>query len=838
MLRRPVEIAKSLERLGLSFGADTNASTTFTHTEYTLNLPEVDDETVDYALFLMRETADKLLLEPEAVERERGVVKAEEARGNTPSRKASRAYNDLVYPDALALIRPVIGTPETIESITAKQLREFYETHYRPERSILVLAGDFDIARMELKIRNTFEDWQNDTIAPPDPDNGSVSNRGLIAKPYNDPELTTQGVMMSASTSTHTRDSVAKRRNDFIRNFANGIVNTRVQKKLLDGNATVLSANIGYKSAKSGNQASANFSAKNDDWETGVKMITKEIQTALKYGFQQSEYDQLIASHRRALKDSVNYAAKRRSASLASGIIGAVAGGGVRTTPKSRLDAFETNVENVSIDELEKMFERMWGEFTPIIWVEGPDMESVSEADILAVYKATLSLEPEAPAVNRKIEFAHQSFGAPGKVSSRKRIEDFDIDQIVFENNVRLNLKKTDFEDNWIRLSVTVGEGWNTFPRSKPGLTNLAEAIALGGFEGHKINEVFEIFAGKKVSIGMNVASERLVFSGSTNPEDVEFQLKVWTAFLTAPGYREEWQQKFRESIEASFHTIDSTPGGVASRDLGRIWANGDKRFGMVSKEEYLELTLKDVREVLQPIFNKGAIEIGVVGDFDKELLIEAVSKTYGALPERNKNFDLMLEAFKVDFPDADRVTLTHTGAENQGALYLGWPITQPWNIDRSRRYAMVNRIMQNRMTELIREDKGLTYSPQSSLRFDANNDGYGYITAFMNSDPKFFGGFEAEAKKIASDLRVGGISQDELNRARKPVLESFERGLKENGIWLGLVTRSQTDPLNLSERRSRDAAYEAMTPETLDAAAAELFAPASLHLVMIKPKE
>ena len=345
------------------------------------------------------------------------------------------------------------------------------------------------------------------------------------------------------------------------------------------------------------------------------------------------------------------------------------------------------------------------------------------------------------------------------------------------------------------------------------------------------------MFAGKKVSVNMNVAGERLVFMGSTNPEDVELQLKIWTALLTAPGYRSEWREKFQESIKASFHTLDSTPGGVAGRDLGRIWANGDERFGVVSEDRYLSYTLEDVREVLQPIFDKGAIEIGVVGDFDKHAVIQAVAGTYGALPKRNENFDLKLEAFEIDFPKPDRVTLKHTGAENQGAIYLAWPTQEEWNTDRSRHYSMIRRIMQNRMIQLIREDEGLTYSPSAGLRFSKNSAGYGYASASMTSDPVFFAGFEALSKEIASDLRSGGITEDELDRARKPVLESFERNLKENGSWLSLVVRSQTDSEMLEERRTRNETYESMTPKALDAYAAELFNPDSLHVVLIEPE-
>jgi len=90
------EMVKSLERMGLSFGADTNATTSYGRTDYRLNLPEVDDETVDYALFLLREISDKMLIEEEAVERERGVVKAEEARRRGPQFDANQALRRFI----------------------------------------------------------------------------------------------------------------------------------------------------------------------------------------------------------------------------------------------------------------------------------------------------------------------------------------------------------------------------------------------------------------------------------------------------------------------------------------------------------------------------------------------------------------------------------------------------------------------------------------------------------------------------------------------------------------------------------------------------------------------
>lgn len=223
------EMVKSLERLGLSFGPDTNASTTFSRTQYMLNLPDVGDETLDYALFLMRETADKLLIDPDAVARERGVVKAEEARGNTPNRKAQRAYQDFIYPELLSTKRPVIGLPETLDDISAAQIRKFYDTYYRPERALLVIAGDVKVSDIENKIKSVFGDWQNTHSSAKDPNIGELTPREREAAIYDDDELTTQVSLFNTKPSTYGPDTFETRRQNFIRTYANEIVNQRIQ---------------------------------------------------------------------------------------------------------------------------------------------------------------------------------------------------------------------------------------------------------------------------------------------------------------------------------------------------------------------------------------------------------------------------------------------------------------------------------------------------------------------------------------------------------------------------------------------------------------------------------
>jgi len=607
---------------------------------------------------------------------------------------------------------------------------------------------------------------------------------------------------------------------------------------MLTSGRPVRGASLSYSSGEFINVARLSASAKENDWQSAIKFIDSEVRTALKFGFQQAELDELIANNRRNLTDNANYAAKRSSSGLLGTINGHFSNGHTLTTPAFALENFETVISTITLEEVEAAFKEMWNKPANRIWLRGPDVENVTPEDVLAIYEnaRTTSLTP--PVQRQKLEFAYTDFGKAGKIVSRSHTDDFDITHVKFKNNVRLNLKKTDFEDDWIRMRVMVGEGWNAFPADKPGLTSLASSLALGGYEAHKISEFSEIFAGKDVGIGFGIQTEHSRFSGSTNPDNVIDQLRAWAGLLTNPGYRPEWQERFAENIKASFHTIDSTPSGVAARDLSRIRHNGDIRYGMRPKEDYLAMTLKDVRAVLEPIFDKGAIEIGIVGDFDEDTMIKYVSETFGALPIRNDEFKAYPKALEATFPAADRVALTHTGEADQGAIYMSWPMSQEWALERSREFTMISRIMKNRMTDIVREELALAYSPSAGMNYSRLTPGYAYASASISADPQYFGAFEKAVKNIVADLRSGGITQDELNRAVKPILEGFERGQKENGSWLGLVTTSQTRPEHLDWRRSRKASYEAMTPEKLDAAAKLLFDPETLHIVEITAEE
>ena len=143
------EMIKLLERKGLAFGADTNASTGFNETVYKLDLPNASDDLIDTGLMLMRETASELTIDPAAVDRERGIILSERRARDTYQLRSLIDQLDFQMQGMTVASRIPVGTEQVIRTAPAARIRDLYDRYYRPERATLVMVGDFDPAAVE-----------------------------------------------------------------------------------------------------------------------------------------------------------------------------------------------------------------------------------------------------------------------------------------------------------------------------------------------------------------------------------------------------------------------------------------------------------------------------------------------------------------------------------------------------------------------------------------------------------------------------------------------------------------------------------------------------------------
>ena len=630
------EMIPRLEKFGLAFGADTNASTDFLETTYQLELPEVNDEILDETLMIMRETADRLTLDPDAIERERGVILAEKRARNSPAYQASikslSFYLDgTIFPDRIP-----IGTEETIQSVSAEQFRAFYEGFYRPENTFIVLVGDFETDYAAEKIAANFTDWtaEGDPELPyePKPIEAFDAKIGY----HTDPEIQTSVAINVMSTPDLRIDNAENRRDFYIESLGNRILSRRFSALAQTVDAPFIGAGARRTTIYDVvSISSINLSSKPENWAQALAAGEKELRRAYEFGFTQAELDEQIANTRKSLQVAVQTSPTRRTPRLARQILGSFSGDNVMTSTEYNLEAFEAYAGTITPKAVHKAFKAAWAGYeNPQLYVSTSEMIENPEDTIRRVFDDSLAVPVMANEAAAAGEFAYTDFGASGKVKSRDTIDDIGIETVQFDNNVRLNIKKTPYEQNVINISVAFGRGELALPEDLPGLRWFAPNImSVGGLEAHSADEIRTLMAGKTVGAGFSMGTEQFFMSGATTPDNLADQLNLMTAYLIAPGYREESKARYEKMIESFYPTLDSTPGGVASRDIARLIRSGDPRFGVPPEDDLLGVPMERLKSWIAQDLETSAIEIGIVGDVDIDQVIAEVGRTFGALP-------------------------------------------------------------------------------------------------------------------------------------------------------------------------------------------------------------
>lgn len=825
------EMIKILERYGLAFGPDTNASTSFTETVYKLDLPTAGDRIMDTGLMLMRETASELTLDQKAIERERGVILAERrARDQFALRRLTHLI-DFAVPGTPVSRRMPIGAVETIETASAARIRNLYDRFYTPARATLIVTGDVDPRMIERKIRARFADWRAASS-----DDGRAVPLGTVdpARPgaatyFRDPAVPPSVAIMTIRPRDDAPDSIARRQKNILESLGNLIVTRRLQRIARAPDAPIVGG-----SASSGEflstaeQATLSVGAKDDDWRAALATGEQELRRALEHGFSQTELAEQIANLRNGLEDAAKGATTRRSAGLADALVNAAEGNTVVTTPAWRLAMFERFVPAITLQAVEAAFDAQWAGANPLIHVSGKGAIPDAEKTILAAFAESRAAPVTAYAGDAAGSFAYTDFGAPGRVVADTRIRDLGIRTLRFANNVRLSLKRTSFEQDRVRMSVRIGGGGLELPRDKPGLgLFMASALPSGGLEKHSFDALQSITAGRAVSLGLAVGADAFGGSVVTTPRDLQLQLQLFAAFITAPGWRPEGEAQWRRSAPLFYATLDSSPASVVTRDVGRILADGDPRFGVPPLGELQARSMSEAKAAIARALEKGAIEIAIVGDIEEQAAIDMVARTLGALPARETDVPAFAEARRVSFPANRRpITLHHGGKADEAVLQFYWPTTDDSDHGEDAALSLLAAVMQLRLTEELRQALGATYSPGASSSTSSTYPGYGQLAVSTNLDPKDIPAVRSAIVRIAASLAEMPVSADLLLRARQPILERIDRNRRENAAWLGVMSQAQTEPRWLTRFRTARTTYLAITPAQLQALAKRYLKP------------
>ena len=845
------EIIEYLESIGSKFGPDLNAHTSFDETVYKIEIPTDDPEIIDTAFEILSDWAFAIVMDPEEVEQERGVV-LEEWRTR---RGAGARIRDLQYPvlfgESRYSERLPIGLPEVIETATLEDLQGFYERWYRPDLMAVAIVGDFEAERMVELIRRHFapppegEAYQERAARPAAPTVRPEYPVPPHAEPRvtveTDPEMSSTTIRIYSKLPPRTGQSVATYRHLLTQSLFAMMANARLFERTQVADPPFIGAWFGQ-GLFLANTAVLYASARVDEdgVERGLDTVLEEMQRILRYGFTATELEREKANLLRSMESAWLERDQRPSVRLVEEYVRHYMEGETVPGIDAEYELHQQLLPEITLQEVNTLAEPWRTMESTVAMISGPEAVASGpevEQALLAKLQGTASLQVDPYEDIASDVPLMADLPAPGSITAEEPIEEIDAVRWTLSNGATVIAKQTDFRNDQVLLKATSPGGTSLVADGDYIAAITATAIAEGSGAG-----VHDRVALDKLLAGNTAAAEPFIgalfegFSGSSSPEDLETLFQLVTLYGTAPRLDPTYFSSYSSRLRSHLENRRAQPDAVWADTLRSALSQDHFRSRPFTVEVLEEMDLERSIAVYEDRFaDFGDFTFIIVGSFDWDQLRTLASTYLAALPAAGRQEQW--RDLNIDPPPEVVDLAVYKGIEPRSRTRLVFAGEMDWSRPEAMALVALKEMLQAKVRERIELDLGSTYSIHVGA------------SASLLPDPEYrvfvdFGSDPARADELLDevfgsvDWLVGGGEQEYLDTAKELISGAREEQQRRNGFWLGQIEAVVERGEDFSVIPAFDDRLEALTlNEVVDAAARYLSRDRYVRVVLL-PEE
>jgi zinc protease len=826
------EAISAWQRLGATFGSDANAETKPTHTAYKLDIPNIGQAKLEESFKLLSGMIRAPVLNNANVGAERPIVLAEKReRGGAGQRMADLTRQTFFAGQRLAVRNP-IGTDATLGAANGKAVKAFYDRWYRPENTVIVVAGDADPMVLAGLVEQWFGDWTGtgkpgvapnfgDPVAPAGATipAGGAAPIGELAVGV-EPDLPRSLTYAIMRPWRQVQDTIAYNEGLLTDVIAQAIINRRLESRARAGGSFLYAQVQQDDVSRSTDATFVTFAPLSGDWQAALADVRSVIADALTNPPTQEEIDREVAQFDVAFANEVEQESVQSGSDLVNNLVNAVDIRETVAAPKVVLEVFRGMKPRLTPDVVlartRGLFE---GTVTRSVYVT----PAAGEADSAALRLALASeakVDDTARLAAQTISFDDlPPVGTPGTIIRQAPLGVLEIEQVDFANGVKALVWANDAEPGRVTVRVRFGAGWRAFDETNAVYAALGQAALVGSGLGELgQNEIDRLATGRKLGFDFDIEDAVFTLTAQTRSDDVNDQLYLFAGKLGMPRWDKDPVIRAKAAAELAYNTFSTSPGGVLGRDLEYLVTGGERRFATPDPAAIKASTPEAFRKVWEPLLKQGPIEVMVFGEFDKAKVTEQLRLTFGALPPRDPiPADIAARVLGFAAATSAPQVETHRGDANQAAAVVAWPSGGGTEALReSRQLEILTQLFNNRLLEALRERAGASYSPQVFSSWPTDLASGGRITAVAQLEPAFVPVLFAEAERIAQDLAANPPTADELARVTEPLSQLIRRASTGNQFWLYNLEGVTQDPRRAALLRTILTDYSQTSPRAM----------------------
>ena len=840
-----------LESVGIKFGANLNAFTSWDLTQYFMtDVPVNKEGVVDNVLTVLHDWSHFINLEQDEIDSERGVIKEELRTRDGASWRSTIAMLQAVGKGSLYAERNLIGYLEGLESFTYDDIRTFYDKWYRPDYQAIVVVGDIDVDEIEAKIKTLMADIpapapdaaQKDVIVIPD-------NEEPIVSIFTDPEQQYSQVNViykSQAMPKEMRGTIAAELVDVMTSLMDRMAAERLQDLSEKPDAPFLGGDIStlgsFGICPTLNVTTGGAMTKEGEILTGYKAILTEMERIRRWGFTDGEFERAKAKLLASLESSYNSRDDRKHAFWAQRCIDNFREGTPMPSAETEYELDKQIVEMLNVTMINQVAQQLYqpGKNMVII-VNSPKKEGVAvptEAELLATLKEVTEGEVEAMKDDVVIEplIAEDVVLKGSKVKKVAQNEAMGTTEWTLKNGVKVVLKQTDYEADRIRLSAISDGGTALFCDGCFWTAELLSSVmSESGISKFSASDLRKQMAGKVASAGTSVDTYEHSVMGQSSLKDVETMLQLVYLQFTAPRFDQTDFDNLITRISSLLANQETNPDFIFSKEVMKTIYGDSPRRQQLSAENLAKVKFDKLAEVHSKLYsNAKDFTFYFIGNMSPEELQPLVEKYIGSLPVKKKATNTFTD---------DGVRAVRGGVVNDFRQTMEQPkVSVLHYFGGDEAYTLENQLvmeffssaLDNRYLKSIREEKGGTYGVAVRGALDAEPaEEYALLIQFDTNEQmadELSAIVIAEIEKIAAE---GPLAED-MDKTREFLLKDYTKQIKNNSYWANAI--SEYYDYNIDVVNGYEEAVKAVSAEDVKALAKKILEDNNLVKVVMRP--
>ena len=843
------EIIEKLELIGVQFGNNLNAFTSWDCTQYMVMDCPVTEENVDLALLILHDWSQFIALQPEEIDSERGVI-MEELR--TRDGANLRAQNDMIkhlYKGSLYEHRNLIGYLDGLQSFDQQALVNFYKKWYRPEYQAIVIVGDIDVNQIEAKLHTLMADIP---ASPADAAQKEVHMVPATEEPiisvFSDPELTRSSVMMFARRNALPKEynnTIAGYSYDLICTFATMMMNERFEDIAQAADAPFL--NGGMSEGSIGicpTLESTAFSATAHEGRINeaFRAMYTEMERMRRHGFTAGEFERAKQEILRWSERQYTNRNDVTNADYAQRYLDHYAENTPMMDAETAWELDQMFINSLTVDIINQAYLQM---VKPnenlVILVRSPKkdgLELPTEEQIKAIIAEVEASEIAPLEDNSVVEpLIDRSLKLKGsKVKSTTTNESLGYTEWTLKNGIKVVVRPSTLKADEVII----------YAESKGGKSMLSEAeyfhgdylpmvMQQSGISKFSSNELSKMLSGKSAYASTDVSDYDHSISAGGSPKDIETILQLMYLNFTAPRFDQTDLDNLKKMYVPYFRNMESDPSYLMTKEFTKTLFNNHPHRQVPSADQIESINIETLASVHEQLYGYADdFRFVIVGNVNLKTLKPLVEKYIGSLPTSNK-----VEYAVVD----DGVRMVQGQVTNDFRVSMQQPKVSVYltfngaiedNAKNRLTIDLLTRALDSRYMVSIREEKGGTYGVHVQGGID-KEPVESYMTAIIFDTNEQLADelveiCDAEIAKIAKE----GPLADDVAKSKEFLQKNYSNVLENNSGWLSAINTWYEEGYNFKEEYL--GILESITLEDIQAMAQKILDDGNRTLVIMRP--